>query len=292
MNPAESSSEPADKDAAAAAEQVAEVRSTAQRFATPCNEGELVWHRWGEGPPIVLLHGGTGSWAHWIHNVLPLARGRTVWVPDMPGYGESAAPPRGSGMAEIAAIVAQGVKTVIPPGQKFDLVGFSFGGLMAGHVAAHCLADLGSVVLVGAGGLGLREGGKLPLVAWRHLKSETERRDAHRHNLANLMLWSDARIDALALLVQSRNAEHSRINSGPFSRGDTLLAPLARLQGRVRLRGIWGRHDVTANGRLAQIAPLLQRTDPGATVQVIEDAGHWVNYEQPERFHAALLAAL
>ena len=24
---------------------------------------------WGEGRPLVLLHGGTGSWMHWVRNV-------------------------------------------------------------------------------------------------------------------------------------------------------------------------------------------------------------------------------
>ncbi len=271
---------------------IAEISSVAQHHATPCGEGELVWRCWGEGRPIVLLHGGTGSWTHWVRNVRALAQTHAVWVPDMPGYGESAAPPRGSGVAEIAAIIAQGIKRVLPAGRRFDLAGFSFGGLVAGHLAAHCLADLGTLVLVGAGGLGLREGKKLPLVAWRHLKDEASRRAAHRHNLSGLMLWDEKKIDALALEVQARNAERSRINSGPFSRGDSLLNPLSRLAGRIRLRGIWGRHDVTAGGRLAEVEPLLRRTDPQAALEVIEDAGHWVIYEQPERFHAALGAAL
>src|SRR4051812_41827894 len=81
-----------------------------RRFTTPCAEGELVWRRWGEGSPLVLLHGGTGSWMHWIRNVLHFAPKYTVWVPDMPGYGESAAPPKGSDLQAVTAIVAQGLK--------------------------------------------------------------------------------------------------------------------------------------------------------------------------------------
>ena len=259
---------------------------------TPCGDGDLIWRCWGAGPPLVLLHGGTGSWTHWIRNVRALAHTRTVWAPDLPGLGESALPPRGSGIVEIAAIVVDGLGQLIPAGQKFDLVGFSFGGLVAGHVAAVCTGDLRTLTMVGAGGLGLRQGKKLPLVAWRHLKDEAQRSDAHRHNLASLMLWDATRIDALALHIQSRNAQRSRINSGPFSRGDTLLEPLARLRRRVRLHGIWGRHDVTAGGRLVEVEPILQFTDPDATLAVIEDAGHWVIYEQAERFNAALLEAL
>ena len=270
---------------------IAEVASHAQTFATPCGEGELVWRRWGSGPALVLLHGGTGSWTHWIHNVLALAKTHAVWAPDMPGYGDSASPPKNSPIAAIAAIVADGIQRLIAGGEKFDLVGFSFGGLVAGHLAAARPPGLRRMVLVGSGGLGLREGKKLPLLAWRHLKSASERSAAHRHNLARLMLLDAGRIDALALHIQSENAQRSRLNSGPFSRGDTLLEPLSRLDPNVLLRGIWGRHDVTTEDRLSEVEPILRRADPAATVSVIEDAGHWVIFEQPDRFNTALLAA-
>jgi 2-hydroxy-6-oxonona-2,4-dienedioate hydrolase len=267
---------------------VDEVEARSQRFATPCGEGELVWRRWGAGPAVVLLHGGTGSWTHWIRNVLPLAQAHTVWVPDMPGFGDSASPPKGADVGVIAAIVADGAARLV--NERFALAGFSFGGLVAGHLAAARPELVRKLVLVGAGGLGLRDGKKLPLLAWRHLKDDAARTEAHRHNLASLMLWQPSSIDALALHIQSHNAARSRINSGPFSRGDVLLAPLAKVQAPVD--GIWGRHDSTAFGRLAEIEPILRRTDPQARVTIVEEAGHWVLYEQPDALNAALAQAL
>src|SRR5207253_11023799 len=32
------------------------VAAEAQRFETPCGDGRLVWHSWGSGPTLVLLH--------------------------------------------------------------------------------------------------------------------------------------------------------------------------------------------------------------------------------------------
>lgn len=268
------------------AAQIAEAESPSQRFGTPCADGELVWRRWGEGSPMVLLHGGTGSWTHWIRNVLALAREHTVWVPDLPGFGDSASPPRGANVRVLAEIVALGLDRLLG-GEKADLVGFSFGGLVAGHLAASRPDLVGQLTLIGAGGLGLRDGKRLPLLAWRHLKDDAERMGAHRHNLERLMLWDEAKIDALALHIQAQNAARSRINSGPFSRGDVLLEPLSRV--RAPLLGIWGRHDSTTSGRLAEIEPILQRTDPRATVAVVEAAGHWVIYEAAETVNMLLL---
>ena len=48
---------------------VAGVDAEGQRIETPCGDGSLVWRVWGSGPPLILLHGGYGSWTHWIRNV-------------------------------------------------------------------------------------------------------------------------------------------------------------------------------------------------------------------------------
>src|SRR4051812_45480329 len=70
-----------------------ELQSRAQRFETRCGSGRMVWHRWGSGPAVLLLHGGSGSWLHWLPTIPALEKRRTVWVPDFPGMGESDMPP-------------------------------------------------------------------------------------------------------------------------------------------------------------------------------------------------------
>ena len=79
-------------------DEVDALRRAAERSETPCGDGAMVWQRWGPrgGKPVLLLHGGSGSWTHWVRNIEPLARpAMTVWVPDLPGFGDSAAPPDG-----------------------------------------------------------------------------------------------------------------------------------------------------------------------------------------------------
>lgn len=49
---------------------------------TPVVEG-------GKGPPLVLLHGPSGSAVHWLRVIPGLARSYRVIAPDLPGHGES-----------------------------------------------------------------------------------------------------------------------------------------------------------------------------------------------------------
>lgn len=41
---------------------VSRVESLATRQRTPCGAGSMVWRAWGDGRPLVLLHGTSGSW--------------------------------------------------------------------------------------------------------------------------------------------------------------------------------------------------------------------------------------
>ncbi|SEC37304.1 Pimeloyl-ACP methyl ester carboxylesterase [Nocardioides exalbidus] len=59
----------------------------AERFAGP--QGEVAWDRFGDGPPVVLLHGTPFSSYVWREVAAALAATHTVHVWDMPGYGAS-----------------------------------------------------------------------------------------------------------------------------------------------------------------------------------------------------------
>src|SRR5262249_56865163 len=71
---------------------IAALERASTRRTTPLGAGEIVWNTWGHGKPLLLLHGGTGSWMHWIRNVDVLARDAMVVVPDLPGSGDSSNP--------------------------------------------------------------------------------------------------------------------------------------------------------------------------------------------------------
>jgi 2-hydroxy-6-oxonona-2,4-dienedioate hydrolase len=261
------------------------VAAEAATIATPCGDGRMVWRVWGSGPPLVLFHGGYGSWTHWIRNVLPLARAFTVIAPDLPGLGESATPPEPHTAEGLAQILIDGLDLVLSRRERFHLAGFSFGGVLGGHVAARLGERVRAFTVVGSNGLGLvrqpTELQRLPPAA-----GEADALAVARHNLGRLMLADPEKIDALAIWIQATNAPRGRVRSRRFSRADTLARVLPRIA--ARLDGIWGGRDATAWPHLDERARVLLAAQPEARFEVIDGAGHWVQYEAAERFNALL----
>ncbi len=257
---------------------------TARRYETPCGSGRMVWRAWGEGTPLVFLHGGSGSWRHWVRNIPYFARTRLVIAPDLPGLGESDLPPVPDNPPAMAAILADG----LAPLDRYDLCGFSFGGVMAGCLAATEGNRVRSLTIVGSGGLGLPRGPPA-LVKVRHLAG-AEREAAHRANLAALMIADPARIDPLALAIQDWNTRHSRLKSPLISRGTWLREALAAVHCPVG--GIWGALDATSFPDIAAREAVMRALHPALRFTAIPGAGHWVAYEAADAFNAALSAML
>ena len=71
---------------------LARLDQAATRYETPTGAGRMIWRSWGSGPILVLLHGGSGSWRHWVRNIEYFAKDRRVLAPDLPGMRESGFP--------------------------------------------------------------------------------------------------------------------------------------------------------------------------------------------------------
>jgi pimeloyl-ACP methyl ester carboxylesterase len=249
-------------------------------LVTPLGDGHIVWRCWGEGTPLVLLHGGTGSWLHWIRNVETLSRDMMVVVPDLPGSGESASPQPPFSAESIAAMLLQGLDQIIGAQTHFSTAGFSMGGLIAGYLAQQGGSRVDAVVLVGSTGMGGIRAQMEPLKSWRRLPTDEEKRAIHRVNLGILMIHDPQNIDALAVEIQSRNAAVSRIRGKHVSHTGSLANCLPGFAGR--LAGIWGEHDPTAAPYLAERRERLQAFKPGALFDIVPSAGHWVQFEAYE----------
>jgi len=278
---------------------VTALQRQARRLATPCGDGELVWHVWGEGagteatPPLVLLHGGSGSWTHWVRNIGALVQaGRTVWVPDLPGFGDSASPPQGADADAVVEPLAQGLRQLFGD-RPCDLVGFSFGGLTAGLLLAAHPRLARQLVLVGAPAMGVVPSRQFLLKAWRHLEAPGQLA-AHRYNLAALMLQDPALIDTeegLALGLHVANVLRDRMPRRRLAHTDALARALAHVPCPVH--AIYGATDALYREWIAALQGAYEQATPDFRgLALIEQAGHWVQFERPRAFHAALLQAL
>lgn len=270
----------------AAANLLLTLESRARREEVQLSAGRVCWRAWGSGPPLVLLHGGHGSWRHWVRNIDALAAKHTLWVPDMPGYGDSDTPvcePRDPGrLALLVRMLTDSLDILLGSRTEVDVAGFSFGGLVASHLAA-TRGQVRRLALLGPGGHAGPRRQSIDMIEWRGL-NDAARRDALRHNLAAFMLHEACNIDALALQVHEASVQRTRFRSKALSRQPPLLEALKTLD--LPVLAIWGEHDVTAVPELAAQAVLQQR--PEREARIVPSAGHWVQYERPEMVTAWL----
>ena len=268
--------------------QVQRLESLAARIETPCgDDGNMVWHRWGHGPPLVLLHGGSGSWTHWLRNIQALASHYTVFAADLPGCGDSALP-RGRADADtIHPFVADGI-ALLTGGEPVQLVAFSFGTLVAGFIAAERPELVRQLHLVGLAGLGLTRP-RLHLKSLAPEMNPAEREAVVRSNMESLMVLHPATLDATALSLHDANLQRDRLRRRRISRTPVSVGLLPRWQCPVH--AIWGRGDILIRLVTPRLPELLSGCDL-RSLTLIDDAGHWVQYERPEAFNEVLLRGL
>jgi len=173
------------------------------------------WRKFGEGPPVVLLHGGHGSWLHWIRNIDALSRDHTLRLPDMPSFGDSESleghPHAADRMQRFVEAISAGVDSLLGSRTPIQLGGFLFGGITAAFLAAQH-ARVARLALIGAGAHHGARRQTIELVDWR-LPDRAARLAALRHNLVPFMLSNERRADALALAIHEHSCATTRFRS-------------------------------------------------------------------------------
>lgn len=265
---------------------VAGVDAGAAKRFTPCCEGQMVWRVWGapEATPLVLMHGGYGSWMHWIKVIPKLAERYYVIAPDTPGLGESATVPKPYTPDSLAEIVARGLDMVLPE-RRFHLAGFSFGSIVGGPVCRLQGERAISFTMLGAAGMGLRRVTTEALGKREPGMTEAQILAQQRRNLEIFMISDPARIDALAVHIQTTNTAQARTQSRKFARAATLAETLPHI--KARLHALWGELDVTAAPYWEERYALLRSVQPDMPIRLLPGIGHWAAYEGPEQVVAA-----
>jgi 2-hydroxymuconate-semialdehyde hydrolase len=244
----------------------------------------------GDGPPVVLLHGGIEcGGAIWAPIVNRLAERSRLVIPDIPGFGESAPPARLDSDFFDAWLDALLERTCAQPPV---LVAHSLAGSHAARYAVGHGDRLRRLVVCAAPGIGPH---RMPLrlraVAIRFAIRPTPRNAERFERFALLDRgrtrgrnpeWFDAFSSYClerAQLPHVKRAMRELVRTGARRVAD---AALARVQVPVGL--VWGRGDRMTP--LATVAPTAAHL--GWPLNVIEGAAHVPQLEQPESFLAAL----
>jgi pimeloyl-ACP methyl ester carboxylesterase len=265
---------------------------TARHHRTPCGDGYIAWRQWGErGPAIFLLHGGFGSWKHWLRNIDGLAANHRVFAADLPGLGDSPTAPQPHTAPALAQYFAQAVKQLDPGPQKVMLAAFSLGSSIAAHAAALLDGKAGALVVLGASGMGEMWQNKThELQKLSRSMSLDQVRAIVRENLALSMIHDRSKIDDQAIDVQRKLLAQKRTLLGmPISTSTTMFDALDHVSHKATM--LFGEHDCYMNPDVRTCLQRMKDRYPKLRTCLIEGAGHWVMYEEQEAVNAALLQA-
>lgn len=229
----------------------------------------------GAGRPVLLLHGWGAE--RGLMEPLRAAIADICYAvcPDLPGFGQSEAPPAAWGVEEYADFIRRFCAALGL--EKPLILGHSFGGRLA--IALGAAGGAGKLILVDAAGIRPRRGlGYYPRV--------------YAYQAAKRLLWLAGAERRARLLAAWRNKRGSADYAAAQGVMREILVKtvncdlkplLPRIKAPVLL--IWGENDTAtplADGRL------MEKLIPDAGLVVFAGAGHYPFLDQPSRFYAVV----
>ena len=238
----------------------------------------------GAKPPVVLLHGLMGSGTCWA----PLARALEgefdVVMPDARGHGGSSAPPHGYRYDDLASDVVgliRGLELARPV-----LLGHSMGGMTAAVVASRGAGIIRGLILVDPTFLSPERQREV---------HESDVADQHRRALglqkSELVAQARARHPRRSPEIIELQAEaRPKTRMGAF---DVLTPPNPEYRDVVSAIDVpsllvIGDSPVVTT----EMATELRSLNPRVRIEQVQDAGHGLPFEQPERLGEVVVSFL
>lgn len=248
----------------------------------------------GSGPPLLLLHGFTGSLCTWAELAPALSERMTIVAVDLPGHGRSDAPAR-SGRYAQGQVSADLVELMDACGRRrFHLLGYSMGGRQALALAQGHPERIQSLVLESASPGLATEAER----AARRCQDEALARQIEREGVEHFV----RRWERLPLFASQRRlpadtrAELRRQRMHNRSAG---LAGSLRGAGAGAQQPYWHRlSQLTAptllltgalDAKFCAIARRMRAANPAFGHSEVAGAGHCVHLEQPRQFQRLVL---
>ncbi len=247
----------------------------------------IAYRMLGEGPPLLLLHGGSGSWLHWWRNIEALSARHQVMAIDLPGLGDSDDVPPDILVEDYIDRVVQALRESGNARTGLDILAFSFGGFIGAGVAAQLGAAARRVMLISPSGFAKAEGRQL---GRRHRSTFAQdaagERDYLKHLLLSTLLADENSVDEDAITIQRVNMSKARFQNANanFSLSNRLPEFLSRIHGSLML--VYGDFDRTAYPSVDARIETCREVRPDILVQRIPGAGHWSQFEKPADVNA------
>jgi len=239
------------------------------------HEIELEVLRHGAGRPILVLHGfdTVDPEAPFLDR---LARYGEVIAPSSPGFGKSPRPRDFDTVYDLVRLYLSALAAL--PGDKITLMGFSFGGWLAAEIAAVCTHRIDKLILVDPLGIKISDR-EIPDILDIFNRSPDEVRRRSWHDPDRFAPDYNAMSDE-ALVVRARNREALCLYAWhPYMHNPQLRYWLGRIDVPTLL--LWGASDRVVSPDYGRAyAGMI----PNACFELIEQAGHHPEIEQPAVF--------
>ena len=255
--------------------------SVGERLSVEDIELEVI--RRGQGRPVLLLHG--------LHNVDPRARfldllGRRAEIiaPSHPGFGHSARPPDFDSVYDLVRLYLDVLEAL--PYERVSLVGLSFGGWLAAEIAVAYSHRIDRLVLVDAFGIKVSDRETPDILdVFNTSPQEVERN--RWHDPEKWALDFNALSDD-EIVVHARNRDALCLYGWqPYMYNPRLKRWLRRIRRPTLV--LWGASDGIVTPAYGRAYSALI---PGSCFDVIAEAGHHPEIEQPEAFVERVAAFL
>jgi 2-succinyl-6-hydroxy-2,4-cyclohexadiene-1-carboxylate synthase len=243
----------------------------------------------GDGPPLVLLHGFTGSGANWESHAATIGRSYRLIAIDLLGHGRSAAP-TDPARYQVQRAASDLLTLLDMLGvADFALLGYSMGGRLALHVALAAPKRVRALVLESAS----------PGIADGRERDERIRADEdlaaaieHEEIEAFIRRWEALSLFAsqVNLPIAMRDRLHAqRLENSPIGLANSLRGMGAGVPPPLQDRLVeLPMPTLLIVGALDEkylaLSLAMSRQLPQAELAVVPGAGHTVHLEQPVAF--------
>ncbi|MEU6259568.1 alpha/beta fold hydrolase [Streptomyces sp. NPDC047043] len=257
----------------------------------------------GDGPPLILLHGVGGHAEAFARNVVPLSEHFRVLAVDLLGSGLTDKP---EGPADLDAYLSHMTAFMDAAGvEKAHFGGESLGGWIAMWLALRRPERVDNLVSICGARLMVEtdpESRKWTDAGRDELRRLTDQfvKDPTRENTRRRMEWlfhkperdlSEELVDIRWRMYQRTDAVASMKESGKMlgknpERKDGLdFTPDVLKQVTHRTLMLWSSHNPSNTAATAERAAAYL---PDCEFQVMDDCGHWPQWEDPETFNRIL----